>query len=177
MLIDQNEEIITKRCRMRFPSETDIPHVWSATRYAGFNDGMLWDPPVDIDELHEPLQRNRQNWDEGTAFTWTIESKESCEFIGRVSIRREDGTDEWSIGFWIHPLMQGNGYATEVAQAVVEFGFSRLDTSLITAAHATWNEASGKVLERVGMTRVRKNPRGFKKRGKWVEEFEYEIRP
>lgn len=58
---------------------------------------------------------------------------------------------------------------------MVELGFSRLGAIRITAAHATWNEASGKVLQKVGMLRTGVNPRGFKKRGEWVKEYEYEI--
>jgi [ribosomal protein S5]-alanine N-acetyltransferase len=79
------------------------------------------------------------------------------------------------LGFWIHPTHQGRGYATEAASVLVEFAFERLGAGMLVSAHATWNVASGKVLEAIGMHKVRKNPRGFQKRGRWVEEYVYEL--
>ena len=173
--IPVTEEILTPRCRLRHPEESDIPHVWSATRVAGFNDGMRWDPPETIEELQSPFQKNRSAWLAGTDYNWTIEDRQTRDFLGRVSIRREQAVGEWSIGFWVHPNHQGKGYAREAAAAMVSFGFERLAADRITAAHAIWNHASGKVLVGIGMTFVRVNPKGFMKRGGWVEEHEYEI--
>lgn len=175
MEINPSHVIATDRCNLRYPSEVDIPHVWSASRVAGFNDGMLWDPPMHPHELEEPLRRNIDSWERGDAFTWSIDSRDRGEFIGRIAIRKELAEGEWSIGFWIHPTIQGHGYATEAARAIVEFGFQQLDAVTISAAHATWNEASRKVLEAIGMVRVRTNPEGFMKRGEWIEECEYEM--
>ena len=156
--------------------EAELPHVWSATRVPGFNDGMLWDPPENVAEMEARLSVDRRAWESGIAFGFTIETRDSGEFLGRISIDRGSEPGEWSIGFWVHPDHQGRGYATEAAAALVEFGFGRLGARVITAAHASWNEASRKVLERIGMKVVRLNPRGFQKKGRWVEEREYELR-
>ena len=43
--------IYTKRCLLRCVSKTDIPYVFSATRFQGFNNGMLWEAPQSIKEL------------------------------------------------------------------------------------------------------------------------------
>lgn len=106
----------------------------------------MWDPPSDISVLEEPLKRSWDTWGEGSAYGWTVESREICDFIGRVVIRREIRDGEWSIGFWIHPTKQGRGYASEAAEAIIAFGFARLRASVITAAHATWNKASSMIL-------------------------------
>ena len=174
-LVSTSERIYTERCLLRYPSEKDITHVWSATRVDGFNDGMAWDPPEHIEELLEPQQKSEANWRAGTSYAWTVINRHNEEFVGRIAIRRAAPEDVWSIGFWTHPVQQRQGYAKEAAEAVIQFGFQRLHAKSITAAHATWNEASGKVLVAVGMRFVRTNPRGFQKRGQWVEEHEYEI--
>jgi len=96
-------QLVKRRCRLRLPDQADIPHVFSATRYAGFNDGMLWDPPVSEDELRGPLERNLEAWKSGEAFTFTIEKKEERTFVGRISIRPTPDKGVWNIGFWIHP--------------------------------------------------------------------------
>lgn len=174
--VSRDEEFATARCRLRYPDESDIPHIWSACRTPGFNDGLRWEPPSSIAEIKAPLRRAQESWASGNEFSWTIESRENRDFIGWISIRREPGDRVWSIGFWVHPARQGHGFATECAASVLEFGFARLEAKVITAAHATWNTASRRVLRRIGMKYVRTNPRGFKKNDEWVEELEYEVR-
>jgi [ribosomal protein S5]-alanine N-acetyltransferase len=58
-------EIGTARCRLRAPTTEDIPHVFSATRYVGFNDGMLWNATEMPSELEAPLVRSLKAWAEG----------------------------------------------------------------------------------------------------------------
>ena len=177
MKIPTDEIITTKRCRLRYPTRADFPHIWSASRVPGFNDGMMWDPPSTREELEVPLKNSQESWEKGTAFSWTAETKGKGEFIGRIAIRTTDHPQEWSLGYWTHPTLQKRGYATELAAAVLDFGFTRLCATRIIAEHATWNDASGKVLRRVGMTTTGVNPKGFKKKGSWVEEYMYEILP
>ena len=171
------KEITTARCRLRYPDESDIPHIWSASQTPNFNDGLRWDPPSSMAEIEEPLRRAQESWASGDEFSWTIESRENRDFIGWISIRREIGDRQWSIGFWVHPTRQGQGFATECAASVLELGFSHLGAKTITAADATWNTPSSRVLRRIGMNYVRTNPKGFRKNHEWVEECEYEIRP
>jgi len=175
-LISRDAEIETARCRLRFPDESDIPFIWSASQTPNFNDGLRWEAPSSIAEIAKPLRRAQESWASGNEYSWAIESKENRDFIGWISIRRESKDGEWSIGFWVHPTKQGRGFATECAAAVLEFGFSHLAAEIITAAHATWNTATGRVLRRIGMKCVRTNPRGFKRNQEWVEEFKYEVK-
>lgn len=176
ILMRPDEEIATVRCRLRYPEETDIPHIWSASQTPNFNDGLAWEPPSSMAEIKEPLRRAQASWISGNEYSWTIELRESSEFVGWISIRKESGDREWSIGFWVHPSKQGKGFATECAAAVLEFGFSRLRAKVITAAHATRNSASGSVLRRIGMKHVRTNLSGPQKNRDRVEWLEYEVR-
>ncbi len=174
--IDPEERIETARCRLRYPDASDLPHIWSAARTPGFNDGLRWAPPSSRDEIADALRRAQAAWATGEEYGWAIERRESGAFLGWISIRRTPQDRVWSIGFWVHPTRQGEGYATECAARVLRFGFSRLGAEAITAAHATWNTASGRVLQRIGMTLTGTNPKGFEKNGAWVEEYEYEMR-
>jgi [ribosomal protein S5]-alanine N-acetyltransferase len=112
--------IATTRCLLRYPSVADIPHIFAATRFAGFNDGMLWEPPASLADLEQPLQNNFQGWAAGLNFTFTITDRVTQKFLGRVSIRRMTATDVmWNIGFFTHPQYQGQG--SEAAQAIVQY--------------------------------------------------------
>lgn len=136
----------TPRCRLRHVCPDDVPHVFSATRFAGFNDGMLWDAPQQIEDLMIPHEKSVDAWREGRFYTFTIEDRLSGAFIGRVVLAPVGDDGLWRLGFWVHPLRQGNGYATEAARAAVGLVFSRLKAAAIVACHAVWNTPSKRVL-------------------------------
>jgi len=130
---------------------------------------MRWSPPATEEELLVPFENNMAAWEAGMAYTFTIQTKAAGTPIGRIVIRcKGDGC--WDLGFWTHPDHQGQGYMTEAAAAMLEFGFETLAASRIEAAHATWNLSSRRVLEKIGMSFVRHNPEGFQKNGQWVAE-------
>ena len=175
--------INTARCRLRCPSAADLPDVFSATRFAGFNDGMQWEPPDSIDELEQPLRDNLADWAAGTTYCLTIADPHTDRLIGRIGIRRTDATkpsryeraNVWNLGFWTHPKYQGQGYMTEAAIATIEFGFEHLGAARIEASYALWNKASQRTLEKVGMRIVRYIPHAFQKKGRWIEANKMEI--
>lgn len=159
----------TPRCRLRVPLEADIPHVFSASRVPGFSDGMFWEPPETPAELLFPLERNLAAWRSGTAYTFTVETR-NLVFVGRVALRQTAQGGVWNLGFWTHPEQQGRGYMTEAATAALDFGFTRLGAERVEACHAVWNLRSRRVLEKIGMTFTRRVPEGFRKQGVWVAE-------
>lgn len=164
----------TPRCLLGCVSDDDLDHVWTATRYPGFNDGMRWNPPKVKSEISAWTQRNLATWLNNREYVFTIRSRSDNSFIGRVAIRREEES-VWSIGFWVHPGRWGQGFATEASRAIIDFGFERLAAKKIVAAHALWNGASKRVMQKLGLKYVRDNSRGFKKDHEWVAEAEYEI--
>ncbi len=167
--------ITTARCRLRCPSAADIPDIFSATRLAGFNDGMQWEPPDSIDELDQPLCDNLADWAAGTTYCLTIADPTTDRLIGRIGIRKTKHAGIWNLGFWTHPEHQGKGYMTEAATAVIEFGFEQLGAARIEASYALWNKASQRTLEKVGMRIVRYIPHAFQKKGRWIEANKMEI--
>lgn len=165
----------TPRLLLRCPLEADIPHIFSATRYAGFNDGMLWEPPERIEDMKDSLSNSLKAWESGEGYTFSIEEKDTGDFLGRIAIRKTEEPACWNIGFWTHPVHQGKGIMTEAVKAVLELGFTTLGAHRIEACHALWNKASEAVLKKNGMTFVRYIEQGFQKRGEWVAENVLEI--
>ena len=170
MKLPKTHIIETDRCRLRIVSIEDIPHVFSATRHAGFNDGMLWDPPDSIDDLGESYNKSVERWEQGKAYSFTIEEKESGFFVGRIDVRSEEKKNVWSVGFWTHPEKQGRGFASEALRPIIDLAFSLLGATRVEACYAVWNIASKRVLEKVGMSFVKHIPEGFMKNGVWVAE-------
>ena len=56
------------------------------------------------------------------------------------------------MGYWIGKPFWGNGYCTEAAKEVVKYGFTALGVTRIQATHFAQNPASGRVMEKIGMT-------------------------
>jgi len=165
----------TERLILKVVSEDDVECAWTASRVPGFTDGMQWDPPVKKEKIVQLIYTNREKWKAGEFFVFSIYNKEAGECVGRIIIRPEGKKDVWNIGYWMHPNHQGKGYTTEAVKAVIDCGFSVLQAKKITSAHASWNEASGKVLRKAGFTHVGHTDCGFIKHGKSVPEELYEI--
>lgn len=73
------------------------------------------------------------------------------------------------MGYWLGLPYWNHGYATEAVQAVLAYGFNQQALHRIYAPHFLSNPASGRVLQKVGMTyegRMRDHYRRF---GKFVE--------
>lgn len=168
--IPTSHQIQTPRFLLRIPNEADIPFVFSATRFKGFNDGMVWEPPEKEEDLIAPLERNKTVWEEGKGYAFTITEKKDGKPLGRISIRKTNKENRWNVGFWTHPESQKQGIMTEALKGILGFGFEELSATEIEACHALWNKASEKVLLRNGMIFERYLAEGFQKNGKWVEE-------
>lgn len=165
----------TSRCILRPVSEADVPFVWSATRFAGFNDGMRWEAPSRPEELIEVTHRNIESWKSGEEFSFTVVEKTTLSPVGRASIRKGSRESVWTFGYWVHPEHWGKGFAVEAARALIEFGFSHLGAAEITVGHVIWNHQSRRVVEKLGIRFVRENPCGFVKNGQPVAEYEYVV--
>ncbi len=80
--------------------------------------------------------------------------KETGQLIGNCGLRlKVAGAQEGDIGFELDPDHWGQGYASEGALAMVEFGFSQLGLHRIWARCLADNARSVRVLERLGMRR------------------------
>lgn len=56
------------------------------------------------------------------------------------------------LGYWIGVPYWNKGYTTEAARALLEYGFNTLGLNRIQARHMTNNPASGRVMQKLGMT-------------------------
>jgi len=91
-------------------------------------------------------------WSQGRGVTLAIARRERpYDLIGSVSLRRFVRDRRAELGYWLGADAWGKGYATEAAAALVDFGFGELGLSRIYAHVLAGNEASCRVLEKLGM--------------------------
>jgi len=90
----------------------------------------------------------------GDEVVFGIRRRLDDQLVGCVSLREIDRVHlQAELGYWIGVPYWNQGYATEAAAAAVAYGFGSLGLNRIYAHHMARNQASGRVLERVGMRR------------------------
>ncbi|MGH9369468.1 MAG: GNAT family N-acetyltransferase [Thermoanaerobaculia bacterium] len=91
--------------------------------------------------------------EEDKALTLALEVREQRRLCGAIGLRLEAGDRHAELGYWVAVADWGRGFCTEAARAVVDHGFRALGLHRVWASHFARNPASGRVLEKIGMTR------------------------
>ena len=149
-----------------------IQSLSEVTRY------LYWEPR-DVEQVREVLEtRIGQSalLEEGQALSLAVELASTGELLG-------DGVLFWhsrlhrngEIGYVFHPAHHGKGYATEMGLALLELGFDGLGLHRITGRLDGRNEASARVLERLGMRREAHLVENEMVKGEWTDELVYAI--
>ncbi|MFO7627359.1 MAG: GNAT family N-acetyltransferase [Candidatus Fermentibacteraceae bacterium] len=87
-----------------------------------------------------------------TGGVFAVVEKESGLIVGCAGISpTRKGAAE--IGYWIIPSRWNRGYCTEAVKRLIAFGMEVMGLHRISANHFPDNPASGRVLEKAGMTR------------------------
>lgn len=91
---------------------------------------------------------------------WAAVGKEAAdagEFLGWFSLRpSKDASGEAILGYRLRKAAWGKGYATEGARALIHKGFSEWGVRRVVATTYEDNLASRRVMEKLGMTLVRR---------------------
>jgi RimJ/RimL family protein N-acetyltransferase len=71
--------------------------------------------------------------------------------VGMCGLIRREGLDDVDIGFAFLEAARGHGYASEAARAVLDYGLDEIGLGRIVAITTIDNDASSRVLEKLGM--------------------------
>jgi [ribosomal protein S5]-alanine N-acetyltransferase len=100
----------------------------------------------------EWINGNAERYANGDGVNFAITLHETGEVCGSVGLVVDERHRRAEMGYWTAVPLWGKGYATEAAQAVVNFGFETLGLNKIYASHFLHNPASGRVMQKIGMT-------------------------
>ncbi|MCM3757157.1 GNAT family N-acetyltransferase [Sporosarcina aquimarina] len=144
----------TERIRLREIKKEDANRIFSyfssdeVTRYYG------QDSFQKIEDAENLIELFHKNYSEKRGIRWGIECKLTNELIGTI------GFHLWSprhkraeIGYELHPDQWGNGYAQEVVAEVLSYGFTVMELTRIGAVVFIENDASNKLLLKLGFER------------------------
>jgi ribosomal-protein-alanine N-acetyltransferase len=105
-----------------------------------------------------------------------IEIKETGKFIGTIDLRIKEKELKAVLGYTMNKHYHGNGYMTEAGKALLDLSFSVLGLERVQALHDERNQASGRVMQRLGMKQegISRHVAKWKK-GEWFNDVHYAI--
>jgi RimJ/RimL family protein N-acetyltransferase len=107
-------------------------------------------------------------------FVYVAALKSDGILMGQVSLQRSHPAIA-HLGFSVDAAYFGNGYATEMADRLLAFGFGNVGIHRIAADVAVENAPCIKVLEKIGMAREGVARDCIFAQGKWWTEAKYAI--
>jgi len=73
------------------------------------------------------------------------------QLVGAIGLMMK-GDDIAELGYWIGVPFWNRGYASEAAREIVRYGFEECGLHRVYAGHYARNPASGRVMQKAGMT-------------------------
>ncbi len=70
---------------------------------------------------------------------------------GAIALTNNQRFNNGEIAYWIGEGYWGNGYATEAAQAILQFAFAEKQYHKVFARYFKSNPASGRMMQKLGM--------------------------
>lgn len=96
------------------------------------------------------------------------------QLIGHIIFHPWFAPETYELGWVLHPDYHGQGYATEAARALLDYGFGTLGAHRIVATCQPQNPASYRVMEKLGMRREGHFQQCIHRgNGVWWDEFFY----
>lgn len=178
MLYSPHYPIETERLRLRPFTRGDVDAVF-AYRQREDVAKYLFDGPMSHESVTEVVQQRVGQHElaaEGDKVFLAAELLAPQHVIGELSlILRDAPSRQGEIGYIFHPEFHGHGYATEAARVLLQMGFEGAGMHRIYARCAAANDASWKVMERLGMRREAHFREHSFVKGAWDEEFVYAL--
>lgn len=126
-----------------------VQHLAGAKEVAA---GTFLPHPMDRQAAHDWITERLKNQAAGTGVTFAITLAESGEVIGSIGLEIVAEHEQGRLSYWLGSAYWNHGYGTEAVTALVDYGFLSLKLHRIYAPHFHTNPASGRVLQKVGMT-------------------------
>ncbi len=145
--------IETERLTLRAMRVSDADDMFAYAHLREVTEYLTWEPHVDCEETRAYLTEVSRRYRTGDFYDWAIVSRADSRMIGTCGFTSFSyPSDVGEVGYVLSPAYRGRGLATEAVRAVMGFGFRELSLHRIEAHFIEGNDASRRLMERVGMT-------------------------
>jgi RimJ/RimL family protein N-acetyltransferase len=107
------------------------------------------------DQAQITLKKRLRHWTDHGFGMYAVIERVTQQLIGHGGLQRLEETSDVELGYYLGWPAWGRGFATELSRAVLRYGFEQLLVRHIVAVVRPENEASQRVLCKVGMKYVR----------------------
>jgi RimJ/RimL family protein N-acetyltransferase len=169
----------TDRLTLRPATREDLEATW---RIRGRDDVSRW-----LTRAPASLAEHRSHFEEPESLARTVVVELGGEVIGDLMLKVEDAwsqsevTDQArgvqaELGWVLHPDHAGRGYATEALRELIRLCFDVIGLRRVAAYCFADNEASWRLMERVGMRREMYTLRdSLHRSGEWLDGMGYAL--
>ncbi len=145
--------LTTSRLTLRPMHPIDAQDMFEYARRADVTKFLLWSPHTSLEYTRDYLEYLQNRYALGDFYDWAVVERESGKMIGTCGFARIDApNNSCEVGYVINPAFAGRGYATEAAECVIEFAFSKLSLHRVEARFMQGNDASLAVMKKLGMS-------------------------
>ena len=131
--------------------------------------------PYEEGMAEEWISGHEEQFLKGESIHFALCLKKTGELIGAMGIVIHQEHDLGELGYWIGKPYWNQGYCTEAAEEALRYGFKALGLNRVAAIHYTRNPASGRVMEKVGMSHEGIRRQAMKRWGEYVDVACYGI--
>lgn len=104
-----------------------------------------------LEQTAHLLSRRLDHWQKHGFGVWALVHQQNQQLMGHCGLHYLGNTSEVELTYAINPFYWGQGFATEAAKAVLQWGFDTLRLKQIVAVTAPDNVASRRVMQKLGM--------------------------
>ncbi len=114
---------------------------------------VMWDVHKSIDDTINLINMWIKEYELEHTYRWVVELKDNKQIIGTIDlVNKSIRHERCEIGYCYGSKWWNKGYATEALKAVIDYLKNKVGFKVICAEHLPSNPASGRVMEKSGMT-------------------------
>ncbi len=149
---NKKKTITTRRLLLRIFQKSDAQAVTNLCNNYNIYKNTLYLPyPYSLDDALAWIKHHLDNFNTNKSYEFAITDKESGELYRAIALSNNQKHRNGEMAYWIGEEYWGNGYATEAAQALLQFAFDEKGYHKVYARYFNSNPASGRVLQKIGM--------------------------
>lgn len=145
----ETERLILRRIKIS-DAETAFANWTNDTEVTKY---VTWDQHETVEVTKELFTKWEEEYELPHKYRWVVYVKELDTIIGTVDVVHQSNKQKTcEIGYSYGSKFWGNGYASEALAKTLDFLLNEVGFDLVEARHLVNNPASGRVMEKAGMT-------------------------
>lgn len=166
----------TERVTLTLPHLNDIPRLIEIMKNPVYSENTTNIPfPYSKENGEFWVNLAVEGLEQGDKYIFAIHLKDNPMIIGGIGLGIDQTNNKAEMGYWLDEQYWDKGIISEAAKALIQFGFDTLKLHKIFATHFTHNLASGRVMQKIGMTQEGILKEHLFKNGNYLDLISYAI--